>query len=280
MEQNNKSDLALDPKIQKYYEMGEEDDRLAQLYGKLEKQRTSVLLERYLESPPKRIIDVGGGSGPYACWLAEKGYYVELLDPMPLHLEQAKKASALPTRGKIASFTVADARKLNSPDSSFDYVLLFGPLYHLTERSDRIKALTEANRVLKSGGQVFAVGISRLTSTLDALFHGGIDDPEFKKIIKRDLVDGQHRNECQNQDYFTTSFFHKPEILKNEIEESGFVCEKLFAIEGPGWLLQNFTDIWNDKVKQAELLEAIRWLEEEESILEISAHIMAVARKL
>ena len=35
------------------------------------------------------IADVGGGSGPYAFWLAEKGHKVALFDLMPNHVEEA-----------------------------------------------------------------------------------------------------------------------------------------------------------------------------------------------
>jgi SAM-dependent methyltransferase len=50
-----------------------------------------------------------------------------------------------------------------------DVVLLFGPLYHLTQRVDRLTALQEARRVLRSGGLLLAAGISRFASALDGL---------------------------------------------------------------------------------------------------------------
>ena len=38
-------------------------------------------------------------------------------------------------------------------DGSQDAVLLFGPLYHLTEAADRQRALAEATRVLRPDGR-------------------------------------------------------------------------------------------------------------------------------
>ena len=72
----------------------------------------------------------------------------------------------------IQSISLGDARNLEWGDGSVDVVLLLGPLYHLPVRSDRIAALSEAFRVLKPGGLLFAVGISRFASTLSGLIDG------------------------------------------------------------------------------------------------------------
>jgi hypothetical protein len=114
---------------------------------------------------------------------------------------------------------------------------------------------------------------------LDGLFSGYLDDPEFAEIVQRDLADGQHRNPNNHPAYFTTAFFHHPEELKVEVEDAGFDCEKILAIEGAGWLLQNFEEHWNEPSRRERLLEAIRWVENEPSILGASAHIIAVAKK-
>src|SRR5437773_10269387 len=87
-----------------------------------------------------------------------------------------------------------------------DIVLLFGPLYHLVRKKERLKALAEAHRVLKPGGLLFAAAISRFTSALDGSLRGFIRDPGFMKIIIQDLKNGQHRNPSNKPEYFTTSF--------------------------------------------------------------------------
>ncbi len=96
----------------------------------LEFLRTQILLRRYLPAPPAQVLDVGGGSGVYASWLAGLGYQVHLVDPVPLHREQA---------ARLGGFAVSagDARDLAQADASADAVLLLGPLYHLTSRADR-----------------------------------------------------------------------------------------------------------------------------------------------
>ena len=97
------------------------------------------IIRRFLPPPPARILDVGGGPGRYALDLQAAGYVVELVDVLEAHVAQAKSAGV-----KLA--TVGDARELELADAATDAVLLLGPLYHLTERSDRVQAWTEAAR--------------------------------------------------------------------------------------------------------------------------------------
>src|SRR5262245_8210646 len=82
-----------DTEIAAFYARGLERDRLDRGGGALELARTQALLERYLPAPAASIADVGGGPGRYAVWLAQKGYRIHLIDPVPLHVEQARNAA-------------------------------------------------------------------------------------------------------------------------------------------------------------------------------------------
>jgi ubiquinone/menaquinone biosynthesis C-methylase UbiE len=225
------------------------------------------------------VYDVGGGAGVYACSLAGRGYEVHLLDAAPLHVEQARQASAAQPDAPLAGVGVGDARRLPWPEANGDAVLLLGPLYHLTERADRLTALREARRVLRPGGVVCAAAISRWASALDGLVRGFLDDPEFVAIVERDLADGQHRNPSNRLGYFTTSFFHRPEELRAEVEAAGLRLEALVGIEGPGGLLADLEARWADERRRAQALQVARWLEAEPALLGLSAHLLAIARR-
>ena len=269
----------LPPEVLEHYASGYESQRLLGGSSRIELVRTQELILRYVPPPPAVIFDVGGGPGMYACWLARQGYEVHLIDAHPLHVELARQASQAQPEAPLAEIVIGDARSLKRPDTSVDVVLLLGPLYHLTERPDRLKALREAHRILRPGGILFAVGISRFTSVLDGLRQGFLDDPAFVQIVERDLTDGQHRNPMNHPDYFTTAFFHDPKELETEVEESGFQYEKTLPIEGPLWLSSYATENFNDPGRRELYLMLMRRLEEEPSLLGVSAHLLVVARK-
>lgn len=265
------------PEAAAYYLEGLEQARLLDRAVPLEYARTHELLRQYLPPPPAVVLDAGGGPGVYACALAAEGYAVHLLDAMPLHVEQARAASARQPRRPLASAEIGDARAMTQADAVVDAVLLLGPLYHLIERRDRIQALTEARRVLRPGGVLFAAGISRFASPLDGFDEGAISDPAFQQIVEDDLRTGQHRNPTDNPAYFTTSFFHRPDELEAEVIEAGFSIETLVAVERPFWLLKETNSSWDDSERRERLLGYLRAVESEPSLLGVSAHIMVIA---
>jgi ubiquinone/menaquinone biosynthesis C-methylase UbiE len=271
----DQSHAPLPPEALAYYARGREAARLGEGHGPLELARTCEILERWLPGPPADVLDVGGGPGPYAVWLASHGYRVVLVDAVPFHVTQALDAAA--SAGQSLSARVGDARRLEEPDGTADAVLLLGPLYHLTQRAERLQALREARRVLRPAGLVFAVGVSRFASLLSGLFDGLLADPAFRAIVERDLADGQHRNPT-SRDYFTTAFFHHPDELRAEVAEAGFAVEAVLGVEGPGWALPDLAARWADPARRAEILAAARAIEREPSLLGFHAHVLAVGR--
>jgi ubiquinone/menaquinone biosynthesis C-methylase UbiE len=269
---------ALPDEITRYYERGLEAGRLRADTGVLELARTQELLLRFLPAPPAAVADVGGGAGVYACWLARLGYVVHLVDPVPLHIEQALRASGTQPETRIASIALGDARTLPLSDASVDAVLLLGPLYHLTDRAERVHALREARRVGRPGAVVAAAAISRLASTLDGLRNDYLADATFAAIAERDRHDGQHRNPTGSPAYFTTAFFHAPEELRDEMRDAGLTHVATLAVEGVGWLLGDVMDRLQDSSRRELLMAALRALENEPSALGASAHLLALGR--
>jgi ubiquinone/menaquinone biosynthesis C-methylase UbiE len=155
-----------------HYATGYDAGRLTQGSGRIELARTQELVRRHLPAPPAVVCDCGGGPGVYALWLARLGYTVHLIDPVPVHIAQAHEASAAHRAAPLASCTVGDARRIALPDGSVDATLLFGPLYHLTERADRMTALREARRIVRQGGVVLAIGISCFISIRTVAIEG------------------------------------------------------------------------------------------------------------
>ena len=279
MSRSKKSSSPTQKEISNHYDSGYEEQRMSIDVGRLDRERSRELLTRVLPPAPVKILDVGGGPGEHACWLAKKGYEVHLIDIVPLHVEQAKKASKVQPETPLASVEMGDACSLNWKDGQLDACLFFGPLYHLTDKNDRLKALHEAHRVLKQNGILITVGISRFASALDGIRSRFLEDPRFSEIVKQDLKDGQHRNPTDKPEYFMKTFFHHPDELRSELEETGFNQITVYGVEGPGWLTQNFDEWWANENQKEQLLYLARTLETEQSLLGISAHLIAVGSK-
>lgn len=259
----------LDPAIRAYYDEGREQGRLDS-WCRLEFLRTQELLQRFLPPAPARVLDVGGGAGIHAKPLLAAGYDVVLIDPVALHVDQAQADG-------IQQAEVGDARELQFESGSFDAVLLLGPLYHLIDPNDRIRAIQEARRVAGPSGLVAAAVISRFASTYDGLHRGLLLDSGFENIVEHDVATGHHVNPDATPGWFTTAYFHDPSDLRSEFNDAGSPIDQIIAIEGPGSYLPDVDDWLDDPARREALLRSIRRTESDSSLLGASSHLLVVS---
>jgi ubiquinone/menaquinone biosynthesis C-methylase UbiE len=210
------------------------------------------------------VLDIGGGTGVYARWLAGLDYQVHLIDLVPEHVTAARSQSPELTAA------VGDARHLDDPDNSADAVLLLGPLYHLLQHHDRITALREARRVLRPGGIVAAAVISRHAALLAAASRGTLDSWQ-RDLAMATLASGRHDPRLS----FTAAYFHTPDEAVTECQDAGFHDVTIHAIEGPMWAaLKTNTNpsTMNDLLESA--LVCARAIEQDAALLAASAHLL------
>jgi SAM-dependent methyltransferase len=261
-----------------YYAANQEEHRLTHSLGRLERIRTWEILERVLPAAPRRLLDVGGGTGVYALPLAAAGYDVDLVDLAPLHVARAQALSR-DAPAPLRSVTLGEARRLEFADGTFAAVVMLGPMYHLVDVNDRLQALREAHRVLAPNGVLVSAYISRFASMFDGLHREMLREPAFAAIVDADLTNGQHRNTTDRFDWFTTAYFHQPEEIKPELESAGFVVSSVLAVEGPAWVIPNLDTWLNAASAREQLLPLLRRVESEPSLLGASAHLLALASK-
>lgn len=263
--------METDPRVIRHYELGVESERLWRRgVGELVRLRTWDIFERFLPAAG-RIADIGGGPGTHAMHLLDRGFEVVLVDPVPRLIEQAKEA----TNGR-ARCLLGDARRLELDDESFDAVLLMGPLYHLPDPADRETALHEALRILRPGGRLVAEVITRHLWLLDGTAKGTIHDPDARSRFRLNLERGVSEAPDLLPDGGFYAYLHRVDEIQAEVEAAGFVDTTLIGVEGHAWLLANLESLL---AEPAPLLDVLRMIESEPSLLGISAHIIAAATK-
>ncbi|MBR5401220.1 MAG: methyltransferase domain-containing protein, partial [Treponema sp.] len=237
-------------KVKNYYKHFDEKNRLQNdNSGKLEFLMTMGILEKNLpqvndETGTVRgiesagsvsILDLGGGAGAYSFPLAKKGYKVTLADLSETLLAQAKKQKEENKVQNLISCDQVNATDLSCyKDNSFDVVLLFGPLYHLTEKSEREKCVGEIRRVLKTGGKVFASFIPHLSGSI-ALVERFCWSPDQVDIntLEECFNSGRFKNLSNNG--FQEGYYPASEEIENLFTVNGFEKQLLRSIRGFGY---------------------------------------------
>jgi SAM-dependent methyltransferase len=267
-----------DPKLtamREHYGAGREQGRLAESYGQLEFERTKEIILRHLPSPPALVADIGGGPGRYALWLAQFGYQVLHRDLMPLHVEQLRQATSGNQRVQAA---VADARQLDLASECADAVLLLGPLYHLDRRRDRMRALAEAQRVVRPGGPVFVAAISRWATRMNGILRLRLYETIPGAEAELTAIERTGRLPPLRPGSFS-GYLHRPGQLRAELAASGLQVSDLVSVEGPAYLLDDLPERLADDEARRVVMDTARTLERVPELLGIGPHLLATARK-
>lgn len=259
--------------MQAYYAQDKERDRLARDVGRVEYERTIEIVGRTLPDAPAVIADIGGGPGRYTDWLVDRGYRVIHRDVVEHHVEQVQHR-----HGENVDTAVGDARALDMDDASVDVALLLGPLYHLTDREDRVRALREARRVTRHGGVVHAAAITRWSARLHGMLVSRIHDlfPALADVVDEMESHGEMRPIVEAG---FTGFAHRPDELRHEVEESGLSVESLVAVEGISFALSDLDERLQDDRERALLMDTLRAVESVPELLGIGPHLLATARR-
>jgi len=139
--------------LEEYYNNYNEEGRLLSRHGQVEYLTTMRYIEECLEgiSNPG-ILEVGAGTGRYSAALAKQGLQVTAVELIEHNLEILR--SKLDGTEPITTIRGNALELSQFPDNSFDLTLLLGPMYHLYKKEEKLRALSEAVRVTKTGGHI------------------------------------------------------------------------------------------------------------------------------
>jgi SAM-dependent methyltransferase len=191
---------------------------------------------------------------------------------MPLHVSQLAADAAGVTGIRTA---VGDARDLDLAAASVDAVLLLGPLYHLVDRADRVRALRECARIVRPGGAVFAAAISRWAPRVDGMLRERI----YLKspTAARELIAEVDRTGILPPlaEGGFTGFCHRPAELRDEVADAGLEVADLVSVEGPAAILGDLDARMADPTDWSVALEVARAIERVPELLGFGPHFIA-----
>lgn len=253
--------------LEKYYNKFCEDKRLTRRHGQVEYITSMKYIHEYLkEFPDARVLDVGAGTGRYSVALSEEGYDVTAVELVKYNLGILKqKGSAV----KAYQGTALNLSRFSK--DTFDVTLVFGPMYHLYNMDDKVKALMEAKRVTKPGGIILAAYCMNEYSILTY----GFKENNILESIEKGKV---------NQDFHVVS---EPEDLYDYVrledieainEAAGLTRVKIVAADGPANYMRQTLNAMDDETFQTFIDYHLSTCERTD-LLGASAHTLDILRK-
>ena len=206
----------------KYYNKFNEEKRLNTRHGQVEFLTSIKYINHYLkEFKNPNIIDIGAGAGKYSEYLANNGYDVTAVE---LIKHNVRKIEALNLNIKVIQANAIDLKKIK--DESYDITLLFGPMYHLITKEEKISALNEAKRITKKGGIIM---VAYCMNDYAIITHGFKDNNIISCIKNGELDENFH---CTPKNFDLYSMIRLEDI--NELNNlTSLKRIKIISPDGP-----------------------------------------------
>lgn len=230
----NMTDLEL------YYNKFNEEKRLDSRHGQVEFITSMKYIHKYLPSDriasEIKILDIGAGTGRYSIALAEEGYDVTAVELVKYNLgilKQKRDALGDNLKGSLAAMQ-GNATKLKKlEDNTFDVTLLFGPMYHLFGKEDKIKALSEAKRVTKPDGVILVAYCMNEYSVLTYAFK----ERNILQCIEEGRLSRDYKTLSQPEHLYDYMRIEDIDALNNEL---GLKRLQIISPDGPANYIRPF----------------------------------------
>ena len=250
----------LKTKLTAFYNKFNEDKRLDTRHGQVEYLTSMKYIREYLK-PGDKIVDIGAGPGKYSLALKSEGYDVTAVE---LTRPNIGKLRAKDKELKIVEANAVDLSMFDN--DAFDVAILFGPMYHIFDRNDRIRALKEAKRICKR--EIFVTYIMNEYAIIEYAFK----DDNYQTV--KDKIDEDFK--INDPDAL---FVHS---RIEEIDELNSLCGlkliRRFASDGPTDYMRSTINAMDEDTFKAYLAFHQKTCERKE-LLGASSHIVDILIK-
>lgn len=254
--------------IIEYYNNYDEDGRLLKKNRLPEYLTTMKYIEKYL-TPNSKIIEIGAGTGRYSLELADRGYDITAVELVPHNIEIMKKKVKPNHNIKIYEGNACNLSFIES--DTYDIVLLLGPMYHLFTDEDKHRAISEAIRVAKRGGVIYASYCNNDTCMYKMFYKKRILDYLDSGLIREDY----HAVSSPNMVF---EFYRKPDI--DDLMKSHNVKRLHFVgVDMLSYLYSNKLNMLN-KREFDEYMKFLSTICEREDMVGFSIHMLDIFKKI
>lgn len=251
----------------KYYNKFNEEKRLNTRHGQVEYQTSLKYINMYLKQMNNpSIIDIGAGSGRYSAFLADNGYQVTAVE---LIKHNVRKIEALEKNINVYQGNALNLKKFK--DECFDLTLLFGPMYHLLTKEEKLKALNEAKRITKTNGIIM---VAYCMNDYAVITHGFKDNYIIECINDNQLDKNFHCLAKENDLYSMVRLEDIDELNKL----AGLNRIKIVAADGPANYMRDTLNKMDDETFNIFLEYHFKTCERMD-MMGSSAHTLDILRK-
>lgn len=247
-------------RLSSFYNKFNEDKRLGHRHGQVEFITSMKYIHDYISLNDK-IIDIGAGAGKYSIVLKNEGYDVTAVELLKTNIGKIKN------NDRSLKVVEANAMDLSMfKDNEFDIAILFGPMYHLYSKQDKLKTLSEAKRISKK--YIFVTYIMNEYSVIEYAFK----DNNYSKI-KDKLTCDYHIDDPD------ALFFQVRIEDINELNSmAGLKLVKRFASDGPSDYIRPYINDMDEETFKGYLDYHLKTCERQE-LLGASSHVVDILIK-
>ena len=259
--------------LELYYNKFNEEKRLDSRHGQVEFVTSMKYIHKYLKETEQtkskeqiKILDVGAATGRYSVPLAEEGYDVTAVELVKHNLARLK------AKGSSVKAYQGNAMKLKRfEDNSFDLVLVFGPMYHLHEKEEKQKALSEAKRVVRPGGIILVAYIMNEYSVITYAFK----EKHIKEAMEVGMLDESFHCTKKANDLYS---FVRTEDIEALNKSVGLERVQIVAADGAANYIRPFLNGLDEKEFEY-FIEYHLSTCERADLLGASGHLVDILRK-